>query len=79
MSNFVCFKCARDKTRYPKGFCEECVEGTILQKIKIGEKFYPSSIANKYDLDLEAVVNVMSKLEAKGVITENINNSLFVI
>ena len=48
----------------------EDVKGLILDEIGIGETFYPSDLANKHNLDLRTVMEVMSELAENGQISE---------
>ena len=46
------------------------VKNLILEKIAIGEIFYPSDIADMYSLDLKTVMDVISKLTKTGQISQ---------
>ena len=48
----------------------EDVKELILDEIGIGEAFYPSDLANKHNLDLRTVMEVMSELAENGQISE---------
>ena len=51
---------------------KEHVKKIILKEISIGQIFYPSDIANEYNLDLKMVMDVMSELKENKQIVENI-------
>ncbi len=50
---------------------KESVKKIILKEVRIGQVFYPSDIANEYNLDLETVMDVISELKESKQITEN--------
>ena len=50
---------------------KENIKKIILKEISIGQAFYPSDIANKYNLDLKMVMDVISELKESKQITEN--------
>ena len=51
---------------------KESVKKIILKEISVGQIFYPSDIANEYNLDLKMVIDVMSELKESKQIIENL-------
>lgn len=51
---------------------KENVKRIILKEISVGQIFYPSDIANEYNLDLKMVIDVMSELKESKQIIENL-------
>ena len=51
---------------------KESVKKIILKEISIGQVFYPSDIANEYNLDLKMVMDVMSELKENKQIIEKL-------
>lgn len=48
------------------------VRKIILKETSVGQIFYPSDIADKHNLDLETVMDVMSELKENGQVVENL-------
>jgi ribosomal protein S25 len=42
------------------------IKDIVLKEIKIGQVFYPSEVADKFNLDLIAVMNVLNELRMQG-------------
>ncbi len=51
---------------------KENVKRIILKEISVGQVFYPSDIANEYNLDLKMVMDVMSELKENKQIIEKL-------
>ena len=51
---------------------KESVKKIILKEISVGQIFYPSDMANEYNLDLKMVMDVVSELKENKQIVENL-------